>query len=178
MQTPFDQEIEEFTRETLMCEFILQRTKPDGDCLIWTSSTCNGYPTIKVGKKNLYVRSIVFKAAGKTKRTTDKITCQCENRLCVSPLCMRAKTSSAILKASAMRGVWGSASHSLKISMTRRSTPGLTKLNMDIAREVRSSPEPSKVLAQRYGVNKSLINRIRSNGLWRDHANPYMSLCR
>lgn len=40
------------------------------------------------------------------------------------------------------------------------------KLTIEQVREIRASPEPTRVLAERFGVGKSAIRRIRSGRTW------------
>ena len=63
-----------------------------------------------------------------------------------------------------------------KIAKTRRHSNVNKKLDIDKAREIRMSTESGPVLAARYGVNRSLISRIKRGTDWKDYANPYAAL--
>ncbi len=53
---------------------------------------------------------------------------------------------------------------------------GLAKLDEAKAQEIRLSPEPGPVLAERFGVSKSWINRIKRGAAWRVLAGPWQGL--
>lgn len=53
----------------------------------------------------------------------------------------------------------------------RRARSRGTKLSVEIAREIRASAEPPKVLAPRYGVSKATITAVRRGVLWPEAAN-------
>ena len=162
--------------DTLDAMEILMRVEEEGECWIWTGSTSNGYPTVKRNRENLYVRSLIWTYNGKTRRPGENITATCGNKLCINPACLRSQTVSAINRAAAKRGAWSSASRALKISAARRKNTAVLKLNMDIAREIRASNESGPVMAERYGVNRSLVNAIRRGDIWRDHTSPWSGL--
>ena len=47
---------------------------------------------------------------------------------------------------------------------------------MEQVREIRLSEDSGPVLAERYGVNRSLIGGIRRGTAWRDYSNPFAGL--
>ncbi len=44
------------------------------------------------------------------------------------------------------------------------------------AQEIRMSTEPAPVLAERFGISKSAISRIRRNEVWRMLTSPWQGL--
>ena len=53
---------------------------------------------------------------------------------------------------------------------------GLAKLDEVKAQEIRNSEESGQVLADRYGVSRSWVNRIKRNEVWRMLSNPWKGL--
>jgi hypothetical protein len=168
--------MDDFVHDTLDCMDIMLKVEEEGECWIWTGSTSNGYPTVKRNRENLYVRSLIWGYTGKTRRPGENITAECGNKLCINPACLKARSISRINRDAAKRGAWKSASRALKISISRRKNPAATKINIDIAREIRTSEEPSRALAERFGVSKTLVGAIRRGDVWSDHANMWSRL--
>jgi DNA-binding CsgD family transcriptional regulator len=54
----------------------------------------------------------------------------------------------------------------------------VSKLNMDIARQIRQDERMAKELAQEYKVSISTIRHIRKNIMYVDHQNPWSQLLR
>jgi hypothetical protein len=44
------------------------------------------------------------------------------------------------------------------------------KITREIARQIRHDERPNRILAAQYGVDKSLVSRIKTGKLWRDPA--------
>ncbi len=63
---------------------------------------------------------------------------------------------------------------SAKIAVAKRAQTG--KITLDDARQIRTSDEPVKVLAERYGLSKDRIYRIRRGLAWREYSNPFAGL--
>lgn len=75
----------------------------------------------------------------------------------------------------AARGSFSSRSRAAKIAAGKRSS-GAAKLTLEQAREIRASEDTGPVLAERYGVNRSLIGSIRRGVAWRDYSDPFAGL--
>ena len=48
--------------------------------------------------------------------------------------------------------------------------------NMEKAQEIRASDKPCHVLALVYGVDKSMVSRVRRGEAWRDYSSPFAGL--
>jgi hypothetical protein len=53
---------------------------------------------------------------------------------------------------------------------------GQAKLSESKVQEIRLSDEPGPVLAERYGVSKSWINKIKRGEVWRVLSSPFAGL--
>jgi len=166
--------------ETLECMRIWDSLEEIGDCLVWTGSVNKyGYPQYKSSTENKcrLVRRMAWKFAGGTINYRVPLGCKCGDRKCVNPEHLYQSSTQAIAKKAAQRGAWSSVTRAAKIAATKRAKG---KLTMEQAREIRLSNESGPALAAIYGVNKSLINGIKSGRNWREYANsnPFAALMR
>jgi hypothetical protein len=100
----------------------------------------------------------------------------CGNVECVNPDHTIVRTEKQHFKAMAKK-VSDSPVRALKLSQYHR-TVGKAKLSESKAQEIRLSNESGPVLAERYGVNKSLISRVRRGEIWKCLTNPFRGLMR
>lgn len=142
-------------------------------CWIWGGATTQmGYPIIKNGKRGcLFARREAARLAGMTLERAEPVTTTCGNRLCLNPEHLQKSTTQAIAKAAALRGAYSTQPRAKAIAERRRGGAG-AKLTMEQAREIRASQDSGPVLAERYGVNRSLINSIRRGEAWIDYDDP------
>jgi len=169
-------EIEEL--ETLECMRIWDNLEEIGDCLVWTGSiNTYGHPQYKSTVEHgcRLVRRMVWLFSGRSIGYREPLTCTCGDIKCLNPDHLRRTTTQAIAKQAAKRGAWKSLTRAAKISAKRR-TSNVAKLDIEKAREIRLSDEPSRVLAARYGVNRSVVSGIRAGTRWREYTNPYQQL--
>lgn len=169
-------QVRTLVKETLAWMTITDKTVEEGECWIWTASTSSGtgYPIMKMpGCPCETVRRIVLRMSGKPLKPRQPVEATCDERLCVNPAHMRASSTAAIAQKAAKRGAYSSISRRAKIAASRR---GKMKLTMEQAREIRCSEESGPVLAQRYGVNRSLVNNIKAGRAWRDYSSPFAGL--
>ena len=159
---------------TITIQEIKARTDEVGDCWIWQKCTSSGYPQIKVaGCACKLVRRIVVALDGRPAEPRQPVITTCGEQKCVNPAHLRSSTISAVGKRAAAAGGWKGKARGSKIAAKKRATG---KLTMEIAREIRMSVESGPVLSARYGVDKSLVNRIKRGHAWKDYTNPFGGL--
>ena len=143
-------------------------------CWIWGGATNQiGYPIIKNGKRGcLLARREAARLAGMVLQGKEPVTTTCGNRLCLNPEHLQKSTTQAIAKAAALRGAYSTKARAQAIAERRRARP-VAKLTMEQAREIRASADSGPVLAERYGVNRSLINGIKRGEAWIDYDDPH-----
>jgi len=112
---------------------------------------------------------------GRPAEPRQPVVATCGEALCVNPAHLKATSTSDAAQRAAKKGAWKGKARAAKIASTRRANIN-KKLDMDKAREIRMSTESGPVLAARYGVNRSLISRIKRGTDWKDYANPYSAL--
>lgn len=150
------------------------QTEELADCWLWQGATTSqGYPIVKHEGSCKLVRRVMFELHGGTLTARQPIATMCGEKLCVNPEHLKASTVAKVAQAAAKRGAWTGLTRSAKIATKKRKT---AKINMGIAQEIRNSTEINKVLAARFGINKSLAARIKSGHAWRDYSNPFQGL--
>lgn len=176
-------------RETLELMRLTARTEEVGDCLIWTGALSSpgdngagrgGYPIIRLthGHACKTVRRVIVELFGDKDGRRDLAARQpvettCGDRLCIAQDHLVISSPKKVGKRAAKAGKFSSIARSAKISAARR---GHMKLTADQAAEIRVSNESGPVLAERYGVNRSLINGIKRGDVWRDYSSPFAGL--
>ena len=158
---------------------LMGRTRQCGDCLEWLGYVDpRGVPVFTVTKPMnrpdlpaiLRPRRFLWNQTHRSRvRDHELLKPKCGNDLCINPVHMvkahrcDSKVGRPVL-----------ATHRLAIVNGVRAS---SKLNMDAARAIRASDEPSKALAERYGVTSANINMVRRNLTWREvAAHPFAGL--
>lgn len=168
--------------ETMLMMRVVMNVEQVGNCWEWTGATSStGHPIINLRQKidgmprtgcNL-VRRFVYMLNGGELKHRQPIDCRCSNKLCVNPAHLFQSTSQKVAKKAAKRGMWSGEARSRKISAKKRQQ---SKLNPSIAADIRLSNESGPILAERYGVNKSLVNSIKRGEIWKDYSSPFAGL--
>ena len=161
---------------TLDC--IKSRCDATAGCWIWTGATTdNGYPIAnKKGVGCQLVRRVAYELSGKTLYTRVPIVATCANKLCVNPKHLVRSTVKKVAIEASETGYHARIDRRLKISKFKRAAEGGAKLTQSQADEIRSSKESSPILSKRYGVHRSLINKIKAGLVWKDYTNPFQQL--
>lgn len=138
-------------------------------CLVWTGYAQQGrWPQWVVMGCKMPVRRMVYLAVHGWIKPGQQIgvTCGCE--LCVHPdhLVSRGKKKAAL-------GQPLGPLHRLRSTRARRAK---AKITPEIASAIRASDEPSVVLAQRYGIPRQHVWRIRAGRAWVDVASHWAGL--
>jgi hypothetical protein len=172
--------IDTLIEESMLMMRVVTQIEDNGKCWIWTGAVNQqDHPIIHLrqpiyGHKGcLTVRRFVFLLANGVLPARRPIGCRCGEKLCVNPEHLFLSTQSRIGKLAAKNGAWKGQDRAIKISVAKRAAG---KLDIDKAREIRMSDESGPVLAQRFGVDKSLINNIKRGNVWKDYSNPFAGL--
>lgn len=157
-------------------EAIRARCDEVADCWIWRDgTTADGYPIFKPTgqRKCVLVRRYVFELAGGKLRPRVPVVAKCGERKCVNPACAKESTTAKIAQEAGKRGSYSALSKRAKVAKLKRKTG---KLDMEKAAEIRASGETSRALGAKYGVNPTLISRIKRGLQWQDYSNPWQGL--
>lgn len=156
-------------------ETLLARTVEEGECLLWEGSMGNArVPQATHGGKMVPVRRLMLEFQGKPPTSTDFVSCTCGNHLCVSPSHIQRRTKEEHVVAMGSSPNRKRLARASKLASYAREHRA--KLTMEQAREIRCSDESGTVLADRYGVHRCLINRIKRGEAWRGYSNPFAGL--
>jgi hypothetical protein len=156
-------------------DMIRARCTECGDCWEWERAISNGrYPTLRYKGRVINARRAVFEMAGGKLQPKSFVVVTCGNARCLNPDHLKQVTQKAHLTKVAALGAMGGPVRSAKIAAAKRAQTG--KITLDDARQIRASDEPVKTLAERYGLSKDRIYRIRRGLAWREYSNPFAGL--
>jgi hypothetical protein len=149
-----------------------ERTIEDGDCWEWTGYCENGTPSVYHKGKITAVRRVFLDLLG-SKVKEGYYFAKCGNKLCVNPEHTGYNDPKQHMKKAAKNAV-KSPTRRLKIQIHKRAT--VAKLTQEMADEIRYSEGSSRVIAAKYGVNRSVVCRIRTGKAWVNLQNPFAGL--
>jgi hypothetical protein len=162
-----------------MTEFdrIKHKIRECGDCWEWIgnpkSEHGKRYPQASIDGKWWNVRRYVY-SLHKELRSGLSVVPKCGNPYCINPEHCKALTERQKCQQAAAKGAYSSVARSKKIAVARRRA--FAKLDEAKVAEIRESDESGPKLAARYGIDKSLVNRIRRGEAWKDYSSPFAGL--
>lgn len=160
-------------------ESLRARTIEVGECWEWQGYSAHGTPQVfapSEGSKRrmVSVRRLFRELITGQAQPDGFYSVSCGNVECVNPDHTLFRTGRNHYKSMAKQ-VGKSPTRGLKISQYHR-TSGRAKLDESKAQEIRLSNESGPVLAERYGVNRSLISSVRRGTAWKCLTNPFRGL--
>lgn len=160
-------------------ESLRARTIEVGECWEWQGYSAHGTPQVfspagNPKRRMVSVRRLFRELIAGQPQPDGFYSVSCGNVECVNPDHTLFRTEKLHFKAMGKK-VGSSPVRSLKLSQYHR-TNGKAKLSESKAQEIRLSNESGPVLAERYGVNKSLISRVRRGEIWKCLTNPFRGL--
>jgi hypothetical protein len=155
-------------------ESLRARTVEEGECLIWQGYIGNAVPQVSHGGKVVSVRRLILELSGKCVKPTDYAAPRCGNAACVCQEHVMIRTTAQHSRAMAKSPTRNEDLRAAKLAAVARQ--GRAKINIQQAREIRCSEESGTVLAERYGIDKGLVSRIRRGEAWREFSNPFAGL--
>lgn len=156
-------------------EQLLAQCLEEGDCLLWPGRMTNsGHPVHCAGGQKLLVRRAVFEARhGWAPTGRVVVTDTCGNTACCNADHLVALTRSKLV-ARSYRGRNLAAEYGKRQAAIVRT--GRTKLNLDVARQIRCDERTHQQMAEALGVSASLIAKIRQGQIWREPAGVFSGL--
>jgi Autographiviridae endonuclease len=139
-------------------ERIFARTVPAGDCLIWTGAKDRqGRGVISYYRRLWKAHRVVWTEVRGPIPPGLEVCHRCDNGPCVNPGHLFLGTHAENMADMRAKG-------------RHRPQPGelngRAKLTADQARQIRSSSEPTRTLVRRYGITRTVVQRIRNGRLW------------
>lgn len=152
-------------------EHLLSKCREDADCLLWTGSLSHssGHPKYN----NKAARRLVYELAKKPIPPGALVTTTCGCRQCLNPehLALTNKSKAASQ---------GNACPTVRLRKAIASANvhrANGKLDMQKAAAIRASSKTCDELAAVYGVDKTLISKVRTGAAWRElKASPFQGL--
>lgn len=162
-------------------ERLQAKCEPVGDCIEWQGRMMRGktplayvprgYLRPELGASNQSARMVFWTLEkGESLPSGFVLRAMCCNDRCVDVGHMRAFNRSELPAEQSRRREFDTP-NSRAAAISRARAQSSTKLNAEKAREIRTSSEPSKVLASMYSVSKTTINEVRRGKLWPESAN-------
>lgn len=144
-----------------------------GECWMWTGSTqwnCQT-PVLRWGKNCCGVRRLVAIAQGL--QVVDRMaTTKCGQILCVRPEHIVLLTRKQLQLRTAARTDYEAYRAVYSAAARKRAT----KLNEDLARQIREAEGRQKDIAAAFGVSQHTVSMIKRGQMWRDYRNPFLQL--
>lgn len=156
-------------------ESLKARTVEEGECWNWTGYLGNKVPHVCHNGKMHSVRRLFRDLMDKPVQAGSYIYPNCGNTICVNPKHNVALTRKQFSKRIGKMAA-GNLMRKIKVQAFKQRTVG--KLTWDQADEIRVSTEPSRQVASKFGVDKSLICRIRAGKAWVRYNSPFAGLMR
>lgn len=160
------------TRNELIAH-VRSRSIEEGDCWLWQGAMSNSMtPTMTRDCKTLRIRRELWKAHHGEIDANMRAGVTCGNRRCVNPdhLCMRDYATAA------REGSLNSPNRPARVAKLARTMRARSGLTPEILADIRSSDEPGRVLAERYGRSVATISDIRAGRRWCGAGNPFAAL--
>lgn len=165
-------------RTTHTLESLRQRVIEVGDCWEWQGYHQNNTPQVIAYpggvKKMVSVRRMLRELVTGQPQPDGNYSNTCGNHRCVNPDHTIYRNESGHMRdMGRKRKVSAVTANKLR---KYRVENGLAKLDESKAQEIRLSSEPAPVLAERFGVSKSWITKIRRGKAWRVLSSPFAGL--
>ena len=141
----------------------------------WTGNHQNAmhHATIERNKTRINVRKAVWAVYHGEIPTDTVLTTKCDNQNCLNPELTAAVHRGDVIRKMMDEGKIHNAAHLAARTRARRARG--TKLNIEVAREVRSSDLSCREEAEKRGVTYQMISRIRQNKSYAD-VSPFAGL--
>jgi hypothetical protein len=138
-----------------------------GQCMLWNLGCSGaGYPIARLDGRSQHVRRYVFRLTGKELKRGYVVVSRCNDSRCVSPACLRSRSRGQMISDTYARGSRSGEYHSRLNKIIRQ---GVTKLDMDKARQIRArAGEKKSALGREFGVHRSCITAVLEHRTWRE----------
>jgi hypothetical protein len=158
-------------------ESLRARVIAEGDCWLWQGYIQNKTPQVvhypDGVKRMVSVRKLLRELQTGRQQPDGHYASTCGVSCCVSPDHTIFRSLDTHMRTMGRRK--SSLTKAAKLREYRIST-GQVKLSESKAQEIRLSEETGPVLAERFGVSRGLINRIKRGTAWRILSSPWQGL--
>lgn len=146
-----------------------------GDCRIWTGKkTDTGYPRMsRRGRWFIVRRELASIKAGRPLTAREMASCTCDDPACLEWDHIEVADVQAVRERAGAAGKYSTPSKAMRIAITKRRG---AKIDIQTARAIRASEDPSESEAEKHGISPSMVRRIRNNEKWREYDSPFQGL--
>lgn len=146
-------------------ESLFALTTEEGECRLWNKYLGNGVPMVYHDGRFIQVRKLILTLQG-IDVWARYTASRCNNPLCVEP--------SHIIQRSPKQQHLHMAK---QVSLSPSNPARIAKITQEQAIEIRLSDESGPVLAERFGVTRTMISRIKRGESWaHEFGNPFSGL--
>lgn len=149
-----------------------------GDCWLWQGYIANNTPQVMAypggQRKMMSVRRLIWELRSSKPQPDGHYSNTCGDHRCVSPLHTFWRGEKSHMRQMAKKRVVTPAM--IKKLRDYRIRTGQAKITEAMAKKIRESEEVNAVLAKRYGINKSLVSKIKRGVAWRDLSSVWSGL--
>lgn len=153
-----------YTTHTI--ESLMARTEEYGDCRLWTGYLGNGVPMVFHDGVLMPVRRLIRTLEGKSTNRAFFYSCTCGEGRCVEGTHILERTGNKHMRLMAANSDLSPLKRAKLIVVNRTLK---AKLSLDAARQIRASTERTAVLAERYGVSRYTICRVKRHEAWSEN---------
>lgn len=157
-------------------ESLMALTTEEGECRLWNKYLGNGVPMVYHDGRFIQVRKLILTLQG-IDVWARYTASRCNNPLCVEPshIIQRSPKQQHLHMAKQVSLSPSNPARIAKITKARRAAVG--KITQEQAIEIRLSDESGPVLAERFGVTRTMISRIKRGESWaHEFGNPFSGL--
>ena len=151
-------------------DFLHARCTDSDGCLLWRQRMQSG-PVANIGGRAWKMRHVVYRLVHPRGPGRSHLPMP---TVCGNDRCLHPDHLLLVKRNAAVAGTRRPLTHRRAIALTKRERSG--KLTAEQATEIRASADTLTALAARYGINVSLVHRIKAGTSWRDYASPFALL--
>jgi DNA-binding XRE family transcriptional regulator len=156
----------------LTLESLHMFAEAEGQCLLWKFALNNyGYPQARIEGKTRQVRPYVYTVLMAKPMTPGRlVSARCENKACISPLCLVQRTRSVCCSIPYRNGTRNPLSEYVQ-RKNKAVAQGWSKLSMADVAEIRAAEGVTDTeLAKRFGVHRTTAANARRGVTWKHSA--------
>lgn len=148
-----------------------------GECWEWHGAMQSGVactPTMRWNGKVGAVRRFLAEELRLDLKGGKLATCKCGNWICVNPDHVQTVTRRTLQMRIAKQRDYGS--NPVRMNKIAQNARSRSKINEQIAAEIREAPGPQREIAAKYGLSQYAVSCIKRGKTWRDYSNPFAAL--
>jgi len=155
---------------------LMARTTAAGACRLWTGVFAQGSPQVYVDGHYRMVRRLVAELTGPALAPDQRAVARCRDPRCIAPKHIARMTVAEVAQLAGREGRMSTAERRAAIAAGKRASAA-AKLDAAKVAEIKACRTAAEA-AVRFGVNRSLTQRIRRGESWRETFDDLQPQCR